>query len=204
MGLHHDGEVDSFWLQLEGRRTVTLGPRVARGTPKEMRPRAARAGGRWHTFDLEPGTLFYMPARTPHDVVCHERSLAVSMTWSRAGYRDPGSATRALVAWDVVSGWTAPPASAARGRLWTQVPVSGRCRDRRSDERVATANGPVRLAAAPRRLAARLGTMPSFRRDAVRSTELKPLIETGLVAPYDLPIAIEPNRPGDLDGWRFA
>jgi len=28
MGLHHDGDVDAFWLQLEGRRTVTIGPPV--------------------------------------------------------------------------------------------------------------------------------------------------------------------------------
>jgi hypothetical protein len=204
MGLHHDGEVDSFWLQLEGRRTVTLGPRVARGTPKEMRPRAAGARGRWHTFDLEPGTLFYMPARTPHDVVCRERSLAVSMTWSRAGYRDARSAARALVAWDVVSGWTGPPPPAARGRFWTQVPVSGRFRDSGGDDVVATGNGPVRLAPATRRLATRLGTMPSFGRDAVPGTELDPLIEAGLVAPRDLPIAIQPRRPADLDGWRFT
>jgi hypothetical protein len=204
MGLHHDGEVDSFWLQLEGRRTITLGPRVPRGTPKELRSRPAAGRDRCHTFDLEPGTLFYMPPRTPHDVVCHERSLAVSMTWSRAGYRDPGSAARALVAWDVVSGWTGPAPPVARGRLWTQVPVSGGLRDRRDDEFVTTAGGPVRLAPPARRLAARLGMMPSFRRHAVRATELKPLIATGLVAPRDLPIAIEPDRPSDLDGWRFA
>ena len=36
MGLHHDGEVDAFWLQLEGRRTVTVGPRVPRGTPEDL------------------------------------------------------------------------------------------------------------------------------------------------------------------------
>ena len=31
MGLHHDGRVDAFWLQLDGRRTVTLGPPVRPG-----------------------------------------------------------------------------------------------------------------------------------------------------------------------------
>src|SRR5262249_9581930 len=29
MGLHHDGPVNAFWVQLEGRRTLTLGPRVS-------------------------------------------------------------------------------------------------------------------------------------------------------------------------------
>src|SRR5262249_61901221 len=49
MGLHHDGDVDAFWLQLEGRRTVTIGPRVPRGAPEELgqrdRPGGARTGG---------------------------------------------------------------------------------------------------------------------------------------------------------------
>ena len=51
MGLHHDGPVDAFWLQLEGRRTVTLGPPVKPGTPADLDPRQARttgaAGARW-------------------------------------------------------------------------------------------------------------------------------------------------------------
>jgi len=83
MGLHHDGDVDSFWLQLEGRRTVTVGRPVPPGTPEDLDGRRAAGGGRtgWWTRALEPGTLFYMPARTPHRVVCHERSLAVSLTW---------------------------------------------------------------------------------------------------------------------------
>ncbi len=36
MGLHHDGEVDSVWVQLEGRRTVTTGPQVPRGTRADL------------------------------------------------------------------------------------------------------------------------------------------------------------------------
>ena len=36
MGLHQDGAVDSFWLQLEGRRTVTTGPQVPRGTRADL------------------------------------------------------------------------------------------------------------------------------------------------------------------------
>ncbi len=31
MGLHHDGDVEAMWLQLDGRRTVTTGPPVPRG-----------------------------------------------------------------------------------------------------------------------------------------------------------------------------
>ena len=36
MGLHHDGEVESVWVQLEGRRTVTTGPQVPRGTRADL------------------------------------------------------------------------------------------------------------------------------------------------------------------------
>ena len=89
MGLHHDGEVDAFWLQLEGRRTVTIGPRVRPGTPEELDEGLARGNRRagWRTFDLEPGTLFHLPARTPHAVVCRGRSLAVTLTWARGTRR---------------------------------------------------------------------------------------------------------------------
>lgn len=90
MGLHHDGDVDSFWLQLEGRRAVTLGPRVAASTPEDMDDRRAERGPGWSTRDLEPGTLLYLPPRTPHRVVCHGRSLAVSLTWA------PGDGREAL------------------------------------------------------------------------------------------------------------
>src|SRR3972149_4257628 len=38
MGLHHDGDVESFWLQIEGRRTVTIGPPVPPGTPEDLPP----------------------------------------------------------------------------------------------------------------------------------------------------------------------
>src|SRR5262245_8053341 len=72
MGLHHDGDVDAFWLQLEGRRTVTIGPRVPRGTSEDLDERVSRVGRRagWRTFDLESGSLFHLPAWTPHAVVC--------------------------------------------------------------------------------------------------------------------------------------
>lgn len=88
MGLHHDGDVDAFWLQLEGRRTVTLGPPVPAGTPEDLDAGLARRRpGAWSTHDLEPGTLLYLPPRTPHRVVCHGRSLALSLTWGRPDTR---------------------------------------------------------------------------------------------------------------------
>jgi len=82
LGLHHDGDVDAFWVQLEGQRTVTLGPAVSPGTAEDLDPRAGRGRG-WRTIVLEAGTLFHVPPRTPHDVVCHGRSLALSLTWKR-------------------------------------------------------------------------------------------------------------------------
>ena len=92
MGLHHDGEADQFWLQLDGCRTVTLGPAVAPGTPEDLPPRAPRR--RWRTLRLPPGSLFYMPPRTPHRVLCRERSLAVSLTWKAL---DPRAALAGLL-----------------------------------------------------------------------------------------------------------
>ena len=76
MGLHHDGEVDSVWVQLEGRRTVTTGPQLPRGSRADLDERMIGRG--WTTRDLEPGSLFYMPPRTPHRVVCHGRSILTS------------------------------------------------------------------------------------------------------------------------------
>jgi hypothetical protein len=93
MGLHHDGETDQFWLQLEGRRTVTIGRPVAPGVPADL-PARALSRSRWRTLRLPPGSLFYMPPRTPHRVVCHERSLAVSLTWKAL---DPREAVAALL-----------------------------------------------------------------------------------------------------------
>src|SRR4030095_5549768 len=102
LGLHHDGEVDAFWLQLEGRRLVTIGPPVPPGTPEELPARAlpARVGAHpsahgWWTGPLEPGTLFHLPPRTPHRVIYRGRSLALSLTWKRrargAPTGDPGA-----------------------------------------------------------------------------------------------------------------
>ena len=136
MGLHHDGAVDAFWLQLEGRRTVTIGPPVRRGTPEELDDRAGRGGRRagWRTFDLEPGSLFHLPAWTPHAVVCRQRSLATTLTWARAtaparrASRGRKSPLAGLLAWDVVSGFAEPIPPARPATLWTQVPILVRAR----------------------------------------------------------------------------
>ena len=93
MGLHHDGDVDAFWVQLHGERTVTFGPAVAPGTPEDLElPVRGRRG--WRTIVLEAGTLFHLPPRTPHAVVCHGRSLALSLTWKAL---DPRHAFDALL-----------------------------------------------------------------------------------------------------------
>jgi hypothetical protein len=203
MGLHHDGAVDAFWLQLEGRRTVTLGPRVPRGTPEDLPGPAGRGRG-WRTLTLGPGTLFHLPPWTPHDVVCHGRSLALSLTWRTPGAgarrraRDPLARARGLVAWDVVSGMADAIPPLTRGRVFTQVPaiVAG--------SRLVTPDGAVPLGRRTRALARRLALMPSFTRSAGRDPGLEALIAVGVVGPRDLPLRIDPDRPRALDGWRFA
>lgn len=206
MGLHHDGEVDAFWLQLEGRRTVTIGPRVPPGTPEDLDDRLAVSGRRngWRTFDLAPGTLFHLPARTPHGVVCRRRSLAVTLTW---GTRTAG-ATRApagFVEWDVASGFADPIPPRRPGTLWTQVPVVARRASRGASARVWTPYGegprvPARAAAAVDRLA----LMPRLPRALAHAAGLDPLIAAGILGDRDLPLRIRPENPATLDGWRFA
>ena len=79
MGLHHDGGVDAFWLQLEGRRTVTIGPpgraRHARGARRPRQPgrAAGRAGGPSISSRARCSTC--RPGRRTR-VVCRRRSLA--------------------------------------------------------------------------------------------------------------------------------
>lgn len=220
MGLHHDGDVDAFWLQLEGRRTVTLGPRVARGTPEDLddRPAAADSGGGWRTVDLEPGTLLYLPPHTPHRVVCHGRSLAVSLTWtSRRSGRGAGptlsrraqkARAAGLAMWDVVSGRVDAIPRTSRSRVWTQVPaVAGPVDPRRGEFPLWTPEGgEVWLPAAARPLARRLLTMPSGRR-ALRGPTgeaMSLLLDHGILGRHDLPLRIVPEDPAALDGWRFA
>ncbi len=202
MGLHHDGEVDSIWLQLEGRRTVTLGPRVPRGTPEEMSDDRARK--HWPTLALAPGTLLSMPPRTPHRVVCHGRSLAVSLTWARARTRRPRvSAAEALAAWDVVSGRVDRLPAAARGRVWTQVPAV--MAGRGPAVRVRTGEGAaITLPRSARGLARHLAMMPALARGGRDAAAKALLMRHGVLAPHELPLRILPDEPASLDGWRFA
>lgn len=202
MGLHHDGPVDAFWLQLEGRRTVTLGPPVPRGTPPDL-PASPDGGRGWRTLTLDPGTLFHLPPWTPHDVVCHGRSLALSLTWrqSTARARRAGAAARAraLADWDVVSGRVDALPPRARRRLFTQVPAIA------FRASLVMPDGALRLRRDMLPLARRLALMPDFPRPSrdERGT-LAVLAEHGVVGPRDLPRRIVPARVRALDGWRFA
>jgi cupin superfamily protein len=202
LGLHHDGDVDAFWLQLEGRRHVTLGPPVSPGVRQDMTARPGRRAG-WRTLELRPGSLLHLPPRTPHEVVCHGRSLALSLTWRRSRRRARvGSDVHAmaLAAWDVVSGRAHPRPRPAGRRLWTQVPVvAGDVRGERFP--LWTADGAVWLPRRARALASRLSTMPAVEHAAASSA---PLLEHGVLGSEDLPLTIVPDAPTALDGWRFA
>jgi hypothetical protein len=209
MGLHHDGDVDAVWLQLEGRRTVTIGPPVRRGTPLDIAGPAPRDDPRWTTFDLPPGSLFSLPPRTPHEVVCHARSLALSLTWAparRPHRAAPGARAESLVRWDVASGRVSAMPRPARGRLWTQVPIlAGPLAPDRRTFSLRTSEGSVRLPAAARPLALRLALMPSLRAPAAsEASALRRFTRLGVLGPHDLPLRIVPDAPQALDGWRFA
>jgi hypothetical protein len=193
LGLHHDDDVHAFWLQLEGRRTVTLGPPVRRGTPQELPVRAAHQPG-FSTRALAPGSLLYLPPRTPHRVVCYERSVALSLTWSVARARRSGAAA----AWDVVSGRVSAQPSSSRTRVWTQVPAI-------SERKALTLPGGerVRVPHVTRAMAAQLASMSIFTRAALGNAA--PDLEAhGIVGAQDLPQVVLPDDPSALDGWRFA
>lgn len=211
MGLHHDGSVDAFWVQLVGRRTVTVGPRVRPGTRHDLDDRQARPGRRgWWTADLEPGTLLYLPPYTPHAVVCRGRSLALSLTWGarRRGLPPrPRAVAAALTDWDVVSGRAVPPPRPRRGRLWAQVPALAGPLDRaRRRFPLWTPAGALWLPAAAQPLARGLAAMPSLSRAEVRGhgDAFSLLLAHGILADEDLPLRIVPDNPRALDGWRFA
>ena len=209
MGLHHDDAVDAFWLQLEGRRTVTIGPPVAAGTPPDLDDALARRGGRgWRTFDLPPGSLFYLPPRTPHRVICRGRSLALSLTWgpARARSRSARLAARALARFAVAAGQATPVPPRSRTRLWTQVPAVLEAGRLRAGTTLQTYGGRITLPTSARPLAAALAEMPSLRRaPAGHDREaIRVLLAHGVLGPHDLPIAIRPADPRALDGWRFA
>jgi hypothetical protein len=223
MGLHHDGPVHAVWLQLEGRRTVTVGPPVRPGTPADLDDRLAQPGEAllghgWWTGDLAPGTLLYLPPFTPHAVICRGRSLALSLTWRRparpardgavaAAVRDARVARR-LVRWDVASGYADRRPTDSRSRLWTQMPVVAGTP--RPGGRTFTAWTPhlggIALPATARRLVTGLATMPWLSRTAVEATGTvgRALLAHGILAPHDLPLRIVPDDPSALDGWRFA
>lgn len=196
LGLHHDGDVHAFWVQLAGRRTVTLGPPVTRGTPQELPDRRAH-DALWETRALEPGSLLYLPPRTPHRVVCHERSLALSLTWSGARGRAPSAPQ-----WDVASGHVPCPPPSSRTLVWTQVPT--RVAATRTRARLTLPDG-ARVDAPPslRRLAAALASMATFPREALGDA-LPTLEAHGVVGAQDLPLFVVPDRAAALDGWRFA
>jgi hypothetical protein len=201
MGLHHDGRVHGFWLQAEGRRTVTVGPPVTRRTPADLDD-VVPSGPGWRTLDLTPGTLFYLPPYTPHAVVCHARSLAVSMTWSARATRQ---AAVALVGWDVAAGQASPRPRPSRARMWTQVPVLAARPLRDGSCTVHTPDGMLRLSASAYAVARHLTVMPALSAAEVQRhrRRLPSLIAAGLLAPEDLPRAVIPDEPRALDGWRF-
>jgi mannose-6-phosphate isomerase-like protein (cupin superfamily) len=209
MGLHHDGDVDGFWLQLEGRRTVTIGPAVPAGTPEDLDDATARDGTRgWRTLALPPGSLLYLPPRTPHQVVCHERSLALTLTWGapRRAARSPAARARAMADWDVASGRAEPwPPPKSRTRLWTQVPVA--LASNGAGGGIAamwTPEGRMPVPARARGLVSRLGSMPAMRMPRRRSPAIDGLVGLGVLADEELPLLIHPADPAALDGWRFA
>jgi JmjC domain len=211
LGLHHDGAVDAFWLQLEGRRTLTIGPPVARGVPEELPDAYAGGASGWRDLVLGPGTLFYLPPRTPHRVVYHERSLALSLTWKALRRRAASAPARAagLARWDVASGRADHVPPRRRDRLWTQVPAVSAAPARRHHRPFPLRlpdGATVVLPATARDLARRLPAMPSWRRPlpSAQRAVLAALIDHGVVAPRDLPRYIIPKDPRALDGWRFS
>jgi hypothetical protein len=207
MGLHHDGRVDAFWVQLHGRRTVTLGPPVRPGAAADLPNAVADRGGPgWRTIDLAPGTLFYLPPFTPHRVLCHGRSLALSLTWSARPRRAASARARAtsLAAWPVVSGRASPVPPASRDLLWTQIPTA--LEPDASCTRLWTPAGPIVLPRSARALARHLAGMPSLPRSMRRGPHRR-AIDTlhahGVLGAHDLPQVIVPADPATLDGWRF-
>lgn len=197
LGLHHDGDVHAFWLQLEGERTVTLGRPVPRGTPQELPTRRAREAG-FTTRALPPGSLLYLPPRTPHRVVCYGRSLALSLTFSVR--RRPARDTPA--AWDVASGRVDEIPSPSRTRVWTQVPAVP-VKNARAGLTLALPDGArARVPRAAGRISRDLAMMASFPRAALGAA-LPALVAQGIVGPEDLPRVVIPDAPASLDGWRF-
>jgi hypothetical protein len=203
LGLHHDGPVESIWVQLDGRRTVTTGPPVRPGTRQDLDE--GKIGRGWKTRDLEPGSLFYMRPYTPHRVICHGRSLALSLTWKVRKQPLVGSrAAAALTSWEVAAGRAEPMPRPSRDRLWTQVPVVAGPVDKKcGDFPLWLPGGVIRLPASAWPIAKRLSTMPTLSRSTLPRAA-QPLLDLGILGPRDLPLRIVPKNPRALDGWRFA
>ena len=143
--------VDAFWLQLEGRRTVTLGAPVARGTPADL-PAGAAGRGTWRTLDAESGdALAPAPVDTARRRLPRPLAGAVAHLDDGAGPRGP-RARAALAAWDIASGSVDRIPSVSRRRLWTQIPAIAGPR-RRGTFRLTTPDGVVDLPIAARPLA---------------------------------------------------
>jgi hypothetical protein len=200
LGLHHDDEVHAFWLQLEGRRTATLGRPVPRGTPQEIADRDLDRGD-FTTRALAPGSLLYLPPRTPHRVLCYERSVALSLTWSVA--RPLGRGMESLAAWDVVSGRVPIAPASSRTRVWGQVPAIAAGVTAKAMTLILPDGERARVPRVTRAATHHLALMASFPRGSL-GRALPALEARGIVGSQELPLVVVPDAPAALDGWRFA
>ena len=208
MGLHHDGEVDAFWLQLEGRRTVTVGPRVRPGTRRgarrpagarrpsrgmaHLRPRARKPVPPAGAHPARRGLPATLAGHHAHVGACREAGHG-RPTGDRApslgrGVRDSRSRSR-------------PPSPRT---LWVQVPRArraGRGARPRSACGPRTARGhacPGRRARGPRGSA----SCRASRATLAQAAGLSPLVGAGILGPRDLPLRIRPEDP--IDARRLA
>ena len=153
------------------------------------------------TRALAPGSLLYLPPRTPHRVVCYERSVALSLTWSVP--RRGGRRASALAAWDVASGRVpaAPPSS--RTRVWAQVPAIAGAVAGRTMTLMLPDGERARVRRVTTAMRHSLALMAGFERAAL-GRALPALEALGIVGAQELPLIVVPDTPAALDGWRFA
>ena len=95
MGLHHDGPVDAFWLQLEGRRTVTLGAPVAPGTPQDLPAMVRGPRGVAHARSPSGDALSPAPVDAARRRLPRALAGAVAHVDERSGPRAPRARRRA-------------------------------------------------------------------------------------------------------------
>ena len=132
MGLHHDGDVDAFWLQLEGRRTVTIGPRVPPGTPEELEDRTPRRGRRAGMAHLRPRARHAVPpagadtarGRVPAPLAGRHAHMEASRAAGRALRAPPAPAGGAPLVGRGVRIRRADSAGAPRARSGPRCPSS--------------------------------------------------------------------------------